>query len=825
MEENKKNDKYQILEELGRGAFGSAYKVLNKKDNNIYVMKKIITTSAENEELKKIQNEAQILSKLNSENIVKYFESFHDNNSFNIIMEYCEGLDLRTYIIEHRNNNKLIDKNIIYHIIYDICLGLKEIHNNNLIHRDLKPDNLFISEDLRIKIGDFGISKQLNSVNEYAKTKIGTMLYMAPEILKGEQYNNKVDIWSLGCIIHELCVLNFCFDNKSFDKLLSDIKEAKHDKINEEKYGIEMQSLIDLLLNKNYINRPNIEEILQILKNNNFSNNNVSKLFEKDDIYQNYILENNLQQSLDQINLVYSLREPFYKDSVFYIGLLSIIPVVSDIVFSIIYKIKFGQDFFFSFFSNSNYFSKYYSLKNEFIKDNIIIITIIKNKFEELIKSKFNQKIFKEKIFIYNKETLNTIIEKIKEKIISTKYINKLKKTLSKNFNILLIGNTNVGKSTLINEFLKLDVNNRAKESDGGPTDTIDFTPYIGQNNNNQYTLFDTNGITNNGDNSIENKIENTIKEIIKRIESKNPNKLIHCIWYCITGSNIQPSDKDFIEKILNVYTTFSIPIIFVHTKTILKKESATCKKGIEKYLLEICNGDKIKVKEYLKNYINILARGDEDEGIKANGLDQLESISKKQIEIKGLKSAYFEYIKRDIIPILINGIFSLVFNNRKIRNLTECANEDLNKYLSEILKILYDDKLGLNDDIIIKNKIALNNLYNSFSNIKDNMKDDLNNILTMDNLKKDNEEIIKKIYDSKNDEYKKKLNFKRYLENVESFIYENIIKNSKIFINNLINVSFNYYLIQIIKEGIQEQFKAKEKEILSEIYSNLFKK
>ena len=158
MEENMKNDeikknsKYQILEELGHGAFGTSYKVFNKDDNNIYAMKQILIKSAKEEEFKKIQDEAIILSKLNCGNIVKYFESFSDNDYFNIIMEYCEGLDLRKFINEHKNNNKLIEKAIIEHIIYEICLGLKEIHKNNIIHRDLKPENIFISEDLKIKL-------------------------------------------------------------------------------------------------------------------------------------------------------------------------------------------------------------------------------------------------------------------------------------------------------------------------------------------------------------------------------------------------------------------------------------------------------------------------------------------------------------------------------------------------------------------------------------------------------------------------------------------------------------------------------------------------
>ena len=153
------------------------------------------------------------------------------------------------------------------------------------------------------------------------------------------------------------------------------------------------------------------------------------------------------------------------------------------------------------------------------------------------------------------------------------KYIDNLKKLLTQNFNILILGCTNVGKSTLINEFLKLEEEKKAKETEGGPTETKDFTEYIGKYNNYQYTLFDTNGITNDGKDSIQNKTKNTLNEITERIKSKDPNKLIHCVWYCFQGSNIQPSDRDFIEKLLNIYTTYSIPIIFVHTQTVIKKK------------------------------------------------------------------------------------------------------------------------------------------------------------------------------------------------------------------------------------------------------------
>ena len=188
---------YQIIQKLGHGSFGAAYKVLNKNDNKYYVLKQISLQNTKNEELKEIQKEANILSKLNCEYIVKYFDSFSENNCLYIIMEFCEGLDLGKFIKEHKANNKFFEMNLIYDFIRDLLKGIKYIHDKNIIHRDLKPDNIFIDKNNKLKIGDFGISIILNDTR-YAKTHAGSYIYMAPEIIKSEKYNNKVDIWSLG---------------------------------------------------------------------------------------------------------------------------------------------------------------------------------------------------------------------------------------------------------------------------------------------------------------------------------------------------------------------------------------------------------------------------------------------------------------------------------------------------------------------------------------------------------------------------------------------------------------------------------------------------
>ena len=272
---------FKNKELIGNGASGIAYKIFNNKDKNYYCLKQILLKN--NDKIKQAENEVNILKALNHENIVKYYGSYKDKNSFYIIMEYCDNSDLNEFIKQHKANKKLIEQNIIYSIIKGICSGLKEIHDKNLIHRDLKPENIFISKEHKIKIGDFGISKQLIGTN-HANTKTGTSNYMAPEILNGEKYDNKVDIWALGCIIYELCTLNICFESEYETGLVKMITEGNYDKNKLREYNSEWKNLIELLLKIDKNDRPNINEVYEKLDSglnkisNNYDNNQLGYL-------------------------------------------------------------------------------------------------------------------------------------------------------------------------------------------------------------------------------------------------------------------------------------------------------------------------------------------------------------------------------------------------------------------------------------------------------------------------------------------------------------------------------------------------------------------
>ena len=369
------------------------------------------------------------------------------------------------------------------------------------------------------------------------------------------------------------------------------IKICKHEDINPI-YDRILKIIIHKSLFNNSKKRPNIEEILNYFSiEKQFEK--IENLFQNDKVYQNYLLEKNISNSMKIVREILEYKLLRTEDINFLVKLIFI--NISNINFAGLWNfIKLVIE------KNSKYDA--FELNSEFLRVNSIIM-------KENAPKKFNGKYWKTSWWENSK------------------------------------GKDCYLWCTLINEFLKLDNSKRAKESEGGPTDTVDFTPYKGQNNNKTYFLYDTNGITNIGKDSIEFKKENIKKEITKRLQSHNPNQLIHCIWYCFEGSNIKPSDKDFIENLLNIYSTYSIPIVYIHTQSISKKQSETCKKGIEKYMMEIYNNDELKVKQQLNNYINIIARDYEEEKIKAYGLDELEKLTYKEIKEKGIKSSFFEYI------------------------------------------------------------------------------------------------------------------------------------------------------------------------------------
>ena len=216
-------NKYQILKSIGDGTYGTVYEGINKETNQKVAIKKLKNKMTSWEECM-LQNEVRYLSKLNkNENIIKLLEVIREqNNDVSYIFEYCD-CNLFEFIERHRKQKMFISEAKIRNIIYQITCGIKYLHSNNIMHRDLKPENiLIILNDNLVKIADFGTAKEIpdyqdNSLTDYVCTR----WYRAPECtLKSHNYNEKIDIWAIGCIMAELYTLKPIFPgNEEFDQL------------------------------------------------------------------------------------------------------------------------------------------------------------------------------------------------------------------------------------------------------------------------------------------------------------------------------------------------------------------------------------------------------------------------------------------------------------------------------------------------------------------------------------------------------------------------------------------------------------------------------
>ena len=252
---------YIIKETLGKGSYGIVYKVEKKNTNNIYVIKQISLHGLSNKEKDEVNQEAEILRKINSDFVVKYYTSFKEKDKINIVMEYCDGGDLNDFIKEKKEIGKLLEEDLVWEIFIKITIGLSDIHKMKILHRDLKTLNIFLKKNMEIKIGDLGVAKILLK-NSFAKTVIGTPYYLSPEICQEKPYNDKSDVWALGCILYELCTFNHPFDARSQGALILKILNNKPEPI-DNFYSRDLNNLINLLLDKNYENRPTCNEILK----------------------------------------------------------------------------------------------------------------------------------------------------------------------------------------------------------------------------------------------------------------------------------------------------------------------------------------------------------------------------------------------------------------------------------------------------------------------------------------------------------------------------------------------------------------------------------
>ncbi|XP_054640396.1 serine/threonine-protein kinase Nek4 isoform X2 [Dunckerocampus dactyliophorus] len=254
-------DNYVFIRVVGKGSYGEVNLVKHRTDRKQYVIKKLNLTTSSKRERRAAEQEAQLLSQLRHPNIVTYRESWEGADlQLYIVMGFCEGGDL--YHRLKQQKGELLPERQVVEWFVQIAMALQYLHERNILHRDLKTQNIFLTKTNIIKVGDLGIARVLENQNDMASTLIGTPYYMSPELFSNKPYNYKSDVWALGCCVYEMSTLKHAFNAKDMNSLVYRIVEGRLPQM-PSKYDPQLGELIKSMLCKRPEDRPDVKLILR----------------------------------------------------------------------------------------------------------------------------------------------------------------------------------------------------------------------------------------------------------------------------------------------------------------------------------------------------------------------------------------------------------------------------------------------------------------------------------------------------------------------------------------------------------------------------------
>jgi NIMA (never in mitosis gene a)-related kinase len=259
-------ERYKRLKVLGQGAFGKAYLIEERdtggKCRTLHCAKEVSISHMSPKEREATKSEADLLNRLSHPNVIAYVDSFLEGPKLYIIMEYADGGDLASRIRDAKEEEQPFKESHIMYICTQLMLALQYIHGFKILHRDIKPMNIFITIQGALKLGDFGIARTLENSADAAQTQIGTPFYIAPEVVKREPYGMKSDLWALGVVTYEMTALKVPFHAHALPAVAISICASTPAPLPDD-YSHHLRSIVSGLLVKDPSERSSLDDIFR----------------------------------------------------------------------------------------------------------------------------------------------------------------------------------------------------------------------------------------------------------------------------------------------------------------------------------------------------------------------------------------------------------------------------------------------------------------------------------------------------------------------------------------------------------------------------------
>lgn len=260
-------EQFQILKDLQSNSNGSVHLAKALGSHALHVAPVVVLKRRKVPELGKAKdmlNEYEVMKKLNHPNIIRCHGYFWDfpSQSLYIVLEYANRGDLHSELQSRRRLGKHFGDDEVWDILAQVLLGLRHIHARGIVHRDIKSMNLFLTDEGVIKLGDFGVSRQMSEKTMCLHSFYGTPLYFSPEIIEGRPYSHSTDLWSLGVVLYELLSLELPFKGPSLQDVIAAVLRGQYAPLSR---PAEFNQVVSMLLTRDAEKRPNAEELLRRL--------------------------------------------------------------------------------------------------------------------------------------------------------------------------------------------------------------------------------------------------------------------------------------------------------------------------------------------------------------------------------------------------------------------------------------------------------------------------------------------------------------------------------------------------------------------------------